>query len=162
MDRGCRRQLESTCSKDTRLTENGINEAVRTFLSEIQTGAPVLLELHAFLIENVPSYVKKVILNRYYSQHHSLQTCESGKDEVDQKTEDVTKRTRWTIYSHHIYNQTKRRAIQQEARENNLVGFCLAGKPGVIVVEGELAKGFYSRSSFHYKASMMRVENSGR
>lgn len=41
------------------------------------------------------------------------------------------------IYSHHIYNTEKRRNIINWANELNLNGFSLAGKPGIICVEGE-------------------------
>lgn len=41
------------------------------------------------------------------------------------------------IYSHHIYSSTKRRKIQNIARQFLLRGFCVIGKPGLIVVEGD-------------------------
>lgn len=40
------------------------------------------------------------------------------------------------IYSHHIKNKTKRTNIIRHAREYNLRGFMLPGKPGVICLEG--------------------------
>lgn len=43
---------------------------------------------------------------------------------------------RFWIYSHHIYNKSKRRSILEMARSADLTGFCLPGKPGVICVEG--------------------------
>lgn len=41
------------------------------------------------------------------------------------------------IYSHHIYNSKKRRKILTVARKLFLRGFCIPGKPGLIVVEGD-------------------------
>ncbi|XP_060830348.1 RWD domain-containing protein 2A [Bombus pascuorum] len=43
---------------------------------------------------------------------------------------------RFWIYSHHIYSKHKRKKIVDLAEENSLTGFCLAGKPGVICIEG--------------------------
>ena len=40
------------------------------------------------------------------------------------------------IFSHHIRNPKKRKVIVDWARELNLTGCCLPGKPGVVVVEG--------------------------
>ena len=44
--------------------------------------------------------------------------------------------SRLFIYSHHIYNIDKRRSIVQWAKELDLRGFCVPGKPGMICVEG--------------------------
>ena len=41
------------------------------------------------------------------------------------------------IYSHHIYSVNKRRNIVQWAKDLNLNGFSMPGKPGMICVEGE-------------------------
>ncbi|XP_063989199.1 RWD domain-containing protein 2A [Diachasmimorpha longicaudata] len=45
---------------------------------------------------------------------------------------------RYWIYSHHIYSNIKRKDMADEAKECQLSGFCLAGKPGIICVEGAL------------------------
>ncbi|XP_076833241.1 RWD domain-containing protein 2B [Brachyhypopomus gauderio] len=44
--------------------------------------------------------------------------------------------TRLWIYSHHIYNKSKRKNILEWAKEMNLSGFCMPGKPGIVCVEG--------------------------
>ena len=44
--------------------------------------------------------------------------------------------TRMWIYSHHIYSKEKRKCILEWAKELNLTGFSMPGKPGVICVEG--------------------------
>nr|VZI38376.1 unnamed protein product [Spirometra erinaceieuropaei] len=41
------------------------------------------------------------------------------------------------VLSHHIRNPKKRRVIVEWARELNLQGCCLPGKPGIVVVEGD-------------------------
>lgn len=44
--------------------------------------------------------------------------------------------TRLWIYSHHIYNKSKRKNILDWAKELQLTGFSMPGKPGVVCVEG--------------------------
>ncbi|KRZ15342.1 RWD domain-containing protein 2B [Trichinella zimbabwensis] len=44
---------------------------------------------------------------------------------------------RYWIYSHHIYNKVKRRGMLELAKQLDLTGFCLPGKPGVVCVEGD-------------------------
>ena len=47
--------------------------------------------------------------------------------------------TRYFIYSHHIYSIEKRRKIVDWARELDVVGFSMPGKPGIICLEGSQA-----------------------
>ena len=42
------------------------------------------------------------------------------------------------LYSHHIYSKTKRKNILDLAKDNNLTGFCMPGKPGIVCLEGPL------------------------
>ena len=58
---------------------------------------------------------------------------------VQQKTSlDSGKFSRYWIYSHHIYSKNKRKNILDLALELELSGFLMAGKPGVICIEGRL------------------------
>jgi hypothetical protein len=40
------------------------------------------------------------------------------------------------IHSHHIYSKSKMKNIEDWAKELNLTGFFLPGKPGLMCVEG--------------------------
>ncbi|XP_072313633.1 RWD domain-containing protein 2B [Eucyclogobius newberryi] len=55
--------------------------------------------------------------------------------------------TRLWIYSHHIYNKTKRKNILEWSKELGLTGFSMPGKPGVVCVEGpqEACDHFWAR-----------------
>ncbi|XP_061682864.1 RWD domain-containing protein 2B [Syngnathoides biaculeatus] len=55
--------------------------------------------------------------------------------------------SRLWIYSHHIYNSTKRKNILEWAKELGLSGFSMPGKPGIVCVEGdqEACEEFWSR-----------------
>ena len=44
--------------------------------------------------------------------------------------------SRMFVYSHHIFSPEKRREVTGNARDLNLTGFLMPGKPGVICVEG--------------------------
>ncbi|NXY91289.1 RWD2A protein, partial [Alcedo cyanopectus] len=61
-----------------------------------------------------------------------------GQLSPETASEVVVKETlqRLWIYSHHIYRQELRKKIFDTAKKLKLTGFCLAGKPGVICVEG--------------------------
>ncbi|XP_061733918.1 RWD domain-containing protein 2B-like [Nerophis ophidion] len=55
--------------------------------------------------------------------------------------------SRLWIYSHHIYNSTKRKNILEWAKELGLTGFSMPGKPGIVCVEGaqSACEDFWSR-----------------
>lgn len=44
--------------------------------------------------------------------------------------------SRLWIYSHHIYNKSKRKNILEWSKELGLSGFSMPGKPGIVCVEG--------------------------
>ncbi|XP_009907550.2 RWD domain-containing protein 2A [Dryobates pubescens] len=70
---------------------------------------------------------------------NSLPYLENSKVSSESASEGVlVKETlhRMWIYSHHIYRQELRKKIFDSAKQLNLTGFCLTGKPGVICVEG--------------------------
>ncbi|XP_074496466.1 RWD domain-containing protein 2B isoform X2 [Sebastes fasciatus] len=55
--------------------------------------------------------------------------------------------SRLWIYSHHIYNKTKRKNILEWSKELGLSGFSMPGKPGIVCVEGphSACEEFWSR-----------------
>ncbi|KAL7825417.1 hypothetical protein AOLI_G00326240 [Acnodon oligacanthus] len=55
--------------------------------------------------------------------------------------------SRLWIYSHHIYNKSKRKNILEWAKELDLSGFSMPGKPGMVCVEGlqPAAEEFWAR-----------------
>lgn len=56
--------------------------------------------------------------------------------------------SRLWIYSHHIYNKTKRKNILEWSKELGLSGFSMPGKPGIVCVEGpqSACEEFWARS----------------
>ncbi|XP_047449773.1 RWD domain-containing protein 2B [Mugil cephalus] len=55
--------------------------------------------------------------------------------------------SRLWIYSHHIYNKSKRKNILEWSKELDLSGFSMPGKPGIVCVEGpqSACEEFWSR-----------------
>ncbi|KAM4565697.1 RWD domain-containing protein 2B isoform 2-T2 [Odontesthes bonariensis] len=55
--------------------------------------------------------------------------------------------SRLWIYSHHIYNKSKRKNILEWSKELGLSGFSMPGKPGIVCVEGpqSACEEFWSR-----------------
>lgn len=70
--------------------------------------------------------------------HEYLEKNDGGDDGTKGAAETQSDEifTRLWIYSHHIYNKTKRKNILEWAKELHLTGFSMPGKPGVVCVEG--------------------------
>jgi len=90
----------------------------------------VLNEIIQWIIDNFAHYTDK--------SDNTSSSSGTGSDSSVQKDKvsSTGDFSRLWIYSHHIYNRDKRRAIIDAARELDLTGFSAPGKPGVICVEG--------------------------
>ena len=79
--------------------------------------------------------------------HCFIQKDETNVIPVEETSANASTLTRLWIYSHHIYNKDKRKCILEWARELNLSGFSMPGKPGVVCVEGpqELCEDYWQR-----------------
>lgn len=67
-------------------------------------------------------------------------------EQEDTEEGDDSSFCRMWLYMHHIYSKIKRRNILSIAKDLELTGFCLPGKPGVVCIEGTLhnTKQFYN------------------
>jgi len=92
-----------------------------------QAEEPCIYTLISWLQDNAETYLKASVCN---------QAIKRNKNNMDDHTTIVF--SRYWIYSHHIYSKFKRRDIMNLAKENSITGFCLAGKPGIICMEGTL------------------------
>ncbi|XP_056229732.1 RWD domain-containing protein 2B [Seriola aureovittata] len=109
-------------------------------------------DLNAFLMENcqgevcVLSAVDWVKDNLQLFISRSLSAAPAPvKESSSPRSEEVFSRL-W-IYSHHIYNKTKRKNILEWSKELGLSGFSMPGKPGIVCVEGpqSACEEFWSR-----------------
>jgi len=64
-------------------------------------------------------------LSSYYTSVSEASECKT-----------ISKASRLWIHSHHIYSKNKIKSIEDWAEELNLSGFILAGKPGLVCIEG--------------------------
>ena len=104
----------------SRSSHNRMNLELLNFLQTIEPGSLCIGSVVEWVQENFPTYLSTVV---------------SGTSFVQELEEDK-KTTRLWIHSHHIYSKAKIKNVEDWAKELNLTGFLLPGKPGFICVEG--------------------------
>lgn len=109
------------CNQLNRQQETALNLDLGNFIRSNTFKEQCLFTAITWLQDNIDNYYKK---------------CEDTKT-VDSKDKTTCENfTRIWIYSHHIYNKKKREEIVKIAKEYNLTGFSLPGKPGIVCIEG--------------------------
>ena len=103
-------------SKLSRSGHDSIKNGLKSYLERIETGTLYITLTIEWIIENFASHDIKV-----------SQTSECAT---------IPKSSRLWIHSHHIYSKNKIESIKDWAEELNLSGFIMAGKPGLVCVEG--------------------------
>ncbi|MCJ8739810.1 hypothetical protein PDJAM_G00051460 [Pangasius djambal] len=100
---------------------------------------------HACLVSDLRSYLREscagevcVLSAVDWLRDHTHEYLEQDDDGAKgaAQTPSAETFTRLWIYSHHIYNKSKRKNILEWAKELQLTGFSMPGKPGVVCVEG--------------------------
>ncbi|XP_023206643.1 RWD domain-containing protein 2B [Xiphophorus maculatus] len=123
------------CSALSRAQQTEIQTDLNKYLMKNCLGDLCVLAAVDWVKENLEHFIKK-----------SLSTAPAPKlESASQTTQDVFSRL-W-IYSHHIYNKSKRKNILEWSKELGLSGFSMPGKPGVVCVEGpqSACEEFWSR-----------------
>ncbi|KAM9733247.1 RWD domain-containing protein 2B [Menidia menidia] len=108
--------------------------------------------LNKYLMENclgevcVLAAVDWVKDNLQPSINESLSAAPAPRRESPSPRPQETFSRLW-IYSHHIYNKSKRKNILEWSKELGLSGFSMPGKPGIVCVEGHQSacEEFWSR-----------------
>ena len=80
-------------------------------------------------ILDIIEWIKENI-DRFIDSNHATTTTSSPSS----KSNATLTFNRLWIYSHHIYSVNKRKNIIQWAKDLELSGFCMPGKPGIICV----------------------------
>ncbi|XP_045763426.1 RWD domain-containing protein 2B [Maniola jurtina] len=114
------------CNQLNRQQETALNTDLSIYLKDNHLGEPCLYTAISWIQENLEKYNTKII-----QPSSSTVSSTTTKDKMCKD-----KFARLWIFSHHIYSKRKREEITKMAREYNLTGFCLPGKPGIICVEG--------------------------
>ncbi|XP_066299233.1 RWD domain-containing protein 2A-like [Branchiostoma lanceolatum] len=110
----------------SRQQQKDINEKLITFLGTLDLGELCTMPVVQWVQENAGKHITL-----------SYADLQSKNTQTVKETNKQTSLSRFWIYSHHIYRQELLRKIPALARELDLTGFCLPGKPGIICVEGQ-------------------------
>lgn len=106
-----------------------LNKELSVIIKTQEAGEPCIYTLISWLQDNVETYLKASTCN---------QTMKCNNVNGNNTRDQAAVFSRYWIYSHHIYSKFKRRDVANLAKENSITGFCLAGKPGIICIEGTL------------------------
>lgn len=88
-------------------------------------------------ILNIIEWIKSNIDEYLSSDKETSDLSSSSSDQAAVETGPrMIEFSRMFVYSHHIFSPDKRREVMGNARDLNLTGFLMPGKPGVICVEG--------------------------
>ncbi|XP_077397187.1 RWD domain-containing protein 2B [Festucalex cinctus] len=139
-------ELTVRCSKVSRPQQTKLHARLNTHLADTCMGEVCVLSALEWLRDNLRAFVDK-----------SSSAPPPKRDAVSPLRREAFSRL-W-IYSHHIYNSTKRKNILEWAKELALSGFSMPGKPGIVCVEGaqEACEEFWSRvKALTWKRIMIR------
>ncbi|CAL1685474.1 unnamed protein product [Lasius platythorax] len=108
-----------------------LNKELSVIVKTQEAGEPCIYTLISWLQDNAETYLEASVCNQ------AVKCNDTSKNDTEETQTAVTFSRYW-IYSHHIYSKFKRRDVANLAKENSITGFCLAGKPGIICMEGSL------------------------
>lgn len=92
------------------------------------------LQKYMSTIESGSLYIGSIV--EWVQEHFSNYIPSTEEIAISSAPAENNKRCRLWIHSHHIYSKTKMKNIEEWAKELNLTGFFLPGKPGFMCVEG--------------------------
>ena len=113
------------CAQLSRLEHKRLCDKLTLYVAERERGEICLGSVIQWLQDNAGEYIEASRIDTPLPK--PLETYGPGKRNMY---------CRMWIYSHHIYNTTKRKDILEYANDLQLTGFCVPGKPGMIVIEG--------------------------
>ncbi|XP_013868196.1 RWD domain-containing protein 2B [Austrofundulus limnaeus] len=121
------------CSALSRAEQTQLQAQLTKYLMENCQGEVCVLAALDWVKDNLPLFLNK-----------SLLPAPTPKAESACPPEVFS---RLWIYSHHIYNKSKRKNILEWSKELGLSGFSMPGKPGIVCVEGpqSACEEFWSR-----------------
>lgn len=111
-----------------RLEQSNFNKSLSNITVVQEEGQPCIYFLISWVQENIEKYFNSTKIKK------SRKPPDKTSDKVNHCF------SRYWIYSHHILSKIKRREIVEIAKENNITGFSLPGKPGIICIEGASAE----------------------
>lgn len=130
---------EVTLSSDIfdRQQEKRINAEIRKFIkAKLNDTETYAFEVITWIQDNLERFVLNATAEKCNGDNSTKGKCGNETNEIDNYNEMFVDFERLWIYSHHIKSKIKRTAIIKNAKDLNLTGFSLPGKPGIICVEG--------------------------
>lgn len=104
-----------------RTVQRQLNDSLNEYVESVDRGEPCIYTIVTWLQDNAERYFTAKI------------------EQVKKEKSTIKQYGRLWILSHHIYNKSKRNDILSLAGQFDLTGFMLAGKPGIVCVEGDLS-----------------------
>ena len=105
-------------NKLNKIQHTNLNKDISAHINTLK-GDPCVFSAVSWLQDNASNYTN---LNERVQEEKTV--------------EEPEELIRLWIYSHHIYNKSKRREILNLANDLKVTGFCMPGKPGIICIEG--------------------------
>ncbi|XP_030633678.1 RWD domain-containing protein 2B [Chanos chanos] len=116
-------EISVRCPELSRAQQAELHTDLNSYLLENCCGDVCVLSAVEWVKDNAQTYINK-----------SVPASVPKKEPTQPQSSETF--TRLWIYSHHIYNKSKRKNILEWAKELNLSGFSMPGKPGIVCVEG--------------------------
>ncbi|GAU98310.1 hypothetical protein RvY_09474 [Ramazzottius varieornatus] len=118
----------------TRQHQSYLNKTLSAWIKGLSKGEACVLQIFSWIEQNTTSFVSSIRPQQLSEENAENQPAESEFERL------------W-IYSHHIYSKHKREMVMALAKNLELSGFMLIGKPGIICVEGmrKDARAFYDQ-----------------
>ncbi|XP_045929126.1 RWD domain-containing protein 2B [Micropterus dolomieu] len=128
-------EITIRCASLSRTQQTQLHTDLNAYLSENSQGEVCVLSAVDWVKDNLQFFINKSL----------SAALAPKKDSASPWLQEVFSRL-W-IYSHHIYNKTKRKNILEWSKELGLSGFSMPGKPGIVCVEGpqSACEDFWSR-----------------
>ncbi|XP_042343187.1 RWD domain-containing protein 2B [Plectropomus leopardus] len=128
-------EITVRCASLSRAQQTQLHTDLNAYLMENCLGEVCVLSAVDWVKDNLQLFINK-----------SLSAAAAPKRESSSSRPQEMFSRMW-IYSHHIYNKTKRKNILEWSKELGLSGFSMPGKPGIVCVEGphSACEDFWSR-----------------
>ncbi|XP_023118688.2 RWD domain-containing protein 2B [Amphiprion ocellaris] len=128
-------EITVRCSSLSRAQQTELQTHLNVYLTENCQGEVCVLSAVDWVKDNLQVFINKSLFTAPVSK----------KEPASSQPQEVFSRL-W-IYSHHIYNKSKRKNILEWSKELCLSGFSMPGKPGIVCVEGpqSACEEFWSR-----------------
>lgn len=122
------------CTQLSRTEHQRLCEKLTLYIADLDHGELCLASIIQWLQENTEEHIQASRTEEHIRASQTVAAHSKPKQAQPLGKENMF--CRMWIYSHHIYNKVKRKDILEYAHDLHLSGFCVPGKPGMVVIEG--------------------------